>query len=226
MTPLNRIRKLSGLPLNETLYSDPAWAEMMEKTLRDAGLDNNTQMVYIDALEVLYAAGRQGLNGPAWKTNFHAIHPNTLTEIGASAGEVLTAVRRMFEGQLLQKVGDNFVWIFETPTRADDAMDNHPMHDMVKAQVDLNYEMMDHAKMMDRFSIRSLSRVVTNRMPMDPTQAQQFALHFIDVHRGRFDELGDGEYKIKSSELPQRGTTNYSQMFKDIAAGAVKKRDD
>lgn len=223
MTPLNRIRKLSGLPLNESLYNDPAWAEMMEKTLRAAGLDNTTQEMYIDALEVLYAAGRQGLTGPAWVAGFKAIRPE------GNAGTILTGVRRMFEGQLLQKVGDNFVWIYETPSATqpgDESMDNHPMHDMVKAQVDLNYEMMDHAQSMPTFSIRSLSRVVSGRVPMDPTQAQQLALHFIDVHRGRFDELGDGEYKLKSSEAKKFGTTNYSQMFKDIAAGAASKPKD
>lgn len=220
MTPLNRIRKLSGLPLNETLYSDPAWAEMMEKTLRDAGLDNTTQEMYIDALEALYAAGRQGLTGGAWVAAFKAIRPE------GNAGTILTGVRRMFEGQLLQKVGDNFIWLFETPTRNDDEMDDHPMHGMVKAQVDLNYEMMDHAQSMPTFSIRSLSRVVTNRMPMDPTQAQQLALHFIDVHRGRFDELGDGEYKLKSSETKKFGTTDYSELFRGYAASAANKPKD
>lgn len=224
MTPLNRIRKLSGLPLNESVADDEAINLIIEREL--AALPAVEQSKYIDALEVLKNAGTMGLDGRAWVAAYRNLRDD------ADAPKTVAACAHMFFELVVRKTGSKYVWSESIGDAPEDYQDD-PIHDpaiqaAVSGQVNLTYELLAYCRQMETVNIRSLSRIVSNRVPsMDATMAQQVALNFLDAHRGMFKSIGNDEFEVHDLDARQpKGSTNYSQMFRDIANGASNQPKD
>ena len=212
---LNRFRQLAGLPINESIADDPEDNEMIEHIFNDAGLTDVDKSKYLDALEVLQNAGKNGLAPPAWVAAYKAIRNE------ADAKDIVIAAARLFNDKFLEKANGIYYYDHFSPNYELDGVDP-ATRQAVTSHVDLTYDLLAACRDMDTVSIRSLSRFVMNRMHgVDPTIAQQVALQFLDAHRGMFTPIGEGNYEVNDSEKKKpRGTTDYSAMFRDIANNA------
>lgn len=228
----NHLRKLAGLPLKESVQyehleesvsDDPAINLIIDQQI--AGLTTDEQTKYLDALEVLKNAPN-GLAWLAWVAAYRAVRDSVKDQPPeADAEEIVKKCARMFFGLCIKKTGLVYSWDDETAAYADE----QTRATAIGGQVDLTNELMAHCRAMTdgTVNIRSLSRIVSNRTRMDPTSAQHVALNFLDAHRGMFTPIGNGEYEF--NDLDARapiGSTNYSQMFRDIAANAKPGMDD
>lgn len=235
MEPLdpNSLRRLAGLPLNESVEAenleesitdDPAINDLITQNL--ASLDPAEQTKYLDALETLQNAGRAGLTGQEWMAAYRQLRPND-----ADAKEILPACARLFMGHTLRKEGQKYIWDIDSVAYADDENAPDPLEQAIGGHVDLSYALLAYARETGEVSVRSLSRTIMNKTGIvDPTTCQQMALNFLDAHRGNFRNLGGGNYAYEDGDrrMGPRGTTNYSDMFKDMAnkAGQAKLGDD
>ena len=224
----NHLRKLAGLPLNESVQyehleesvsDDPAINQLIDQNL--AHLDVPEQSKYLDALEALQNAGRTGMTGQQWMAAYRAVRGTNEDDT-----DVVKTCARLFMGTTIEKVGLNYVWNIDGVSYQDDAETPDPLSAAVGGHVDLTYELLAYCRTMETVNIRSLSRIVSNRTRMDPTSAQQIALNFLDAHRGMFTSIGDGEYEVNDLDARKPpGSTNYSQMFRDIASAAKPEQD-
>lgn len=214
---LNRFRKLAGLPLIESIADNPEDNEMIEFIMAQEGLTPDQQSKYLDALEVLKNAGKNGLVAPAWVSAYKALRSDD------DAKDIVIAAAKLFYNKFVYKNGSVYYWDTAVPEENEDGIDDFTRQ-AVTAHVDLTYDLIKACEDMDTVSIRSLSRLVMNRMHgVDPVIAQQVALQFLDAHRGMFKPLGDGVYEVNILDKKKpRGTTDYSSMFKDIANKAAK----
>lgn len=229
----NHLRRLAGLPLNESadenleesITNDPAINDLITQNL--SNLDPAEQTKYLDALETLQNAGRAGLTGQEWMAAYRQLRPTD-----PDAKDILPACARLFMGHTLRKEGQKYIWDIDSVAYADDEENfPDPLKQAVGAHVDLAYELLAYAREVGEVSIRSLSRTIMNKTGMvDPTMCQQMALNFLDANRGNFRNLGDGNYAYEDGDrrMGPRGTTNYSDMFKDMAnkAGQANLGDD
>ncbi len=230
----NHLRRLAGLPLNESVQyehleesvaDNEAINRVIDKEL--AGLSFEEQSKYIDALEVLKNAGPTGLDGRAWVAAYRQVRDTPGAEPEADASKVVSAAARMFYELIIGKKDGAYYWdeeIGNENVAYPEAAVDQPMHDAVAGHVGLTYELMSYAREMGEVSVRSLSRLIMNKTGMvDPTVCQQLALNFLDAQRGNFTSTGDGNYTFHDPDARKpRGTTNYSDMFKGFAANANK----
>lgn len=224
MNPIdpNYLRRLAGLPLNESITEDPAINDLITQSLAD--LPASEQSKYLDALETLQNAGKAGLTGGEWMAAYRQLRGQD-----PAAKDVLTTCARFFMGQVIRKVGLKYIWDVENVAYEDDE-EPTPLEQAVSGHVDITYELISYAKQMGTVTVKNLARVITNRTGMtDPTMSQQMALQFLDSQRGNFRAIGNDTYEYEDGDRrtgPAGQKVNYSQMFKDMAASAKPGMDD
>lgn len=198
--------------LGAGLSDDPAINDLIEKTI--GSLPEAQQGKYLDALECLKDAGRAGLTAQEWMNAYRAIRPHEGE--GDDGKDVVQDCARIFFGQVVEKIRSNgpskFRWILdgthEVPAE---------MRHGVESLVDVSSEMMRHAERMETFTAQSLARAAMT-VGIDSNAAYAMAVQFLMHHQGMFERVGPDEYRMKSADKKRgRGTTDYSQMFRDIA---------
>jgi hypothetical protein len=186
MTDLNRLLFLSGQRsrLVESTSTNTDINKEIEDGLND--LDAETQVVAVDALDALKAAGHEGLSVPEWIAKVRKLHPDA---------DVLGALKQVAKrfGSCVERVGDKrYGWVERTA--AERNLDNlDPMtKTAIKGQVTLTYDAL--AMMRDRESFTKADVVswLTGR-GMPQSQSAMYADHLltqfgaIPAGAGRFE---------------------------------------
>ena len=191
----NRLRRLAGL--NESFTDDPDVNAAIEQ--RVAKQEPGTQHQWMDVLEIIYDAGRQGISAEDIAQRVAAMYP----DFGTTLKDMLMAIPHRFDNVVAQQ-GDRFVWKY--PAANDMDIDNEvdaQTQAAVGAQVNMASEAIALMRFLTQthgsFSERNLAQLLTRRSRMPPEMAAEYAAHIIGHFQSMLTRVGDG-YAMREEE--------------------------
>lgn len=207
---LNRLRRLAGL--NESFTDDPDVNAAIEQRL--AKQEPGTQHHWMDVLEIIYDAGRQGISGEEIAQRVAALYP----DFGSTLTEMLQAIAHRFDN-VVDRQGDRFVWRY--PAANDMDIDNEvdaATRAAVGSQVNMASEAIALMRFLTQthgsFTERNLAQLLTRRSRMPTEMAQQYADHIIGHFQSMLTRVGDG-YAMREEEPESREKT--MDFLRDLA---------
>jgi len=209
---LNRLRRLAGL--KESFTDDPDINAAIEQGV--AKQETGTQHQWMDVLETIYNAGRQGIADAEIAERVAAMYPS---EFGPETLEdMLRVIAWRFEN-LVERHDDRLVWKYPAANDMDIEQEIDPAtREAVGAQVNLASEAMALMRFLTQtngsFTERNLAQLLTRRSHLPPEMAQQYAEHTIGHFQSMLTRVGDG-YALREEEPESNAKT--MDFLRDLA---------
>ena len=175
MSDLNRILRLAGLPLTESVADDPAMNAEIERRLAKHAPEEQTRI--LDCLEALKNAGATGLHVRDWFRAVTGLHP------GIQASTLATTAKE-FDCCVKRIADKTYGWVeAHAPEGNLDGID--PMMKMaVDGQVQMTYEVLDMMKQSGQFNTLAIAQRLNREKGIPLPMAQQFVDHVVNQFLG------------------------------------------
>lgn len=201
---LNRLRRLAGFTISESVSNDPALNAEIEnrlKRVRRLGWlmrDNITETAILDALDVLHRAGEAGVSVSEWAEGVKALHPDM------SMKALLSLTVKEFDC-CVSRIGDKRYAFVEKRASEDGIDDVDPQtRSMVSMQVGFVYDALEAMGEKGQFTKGDLIDYLGARGMSGP-QATMYADHLLTNFGA--EKIGHDLYRMPQDEPTSNAKT-------------------